>query len=86
MIECRILNGERATWPLLSFIRTRCMIELALDKGKICVLGMGIASIFIYYIMYIAVLRLKAMNVEKEPVVVVPTQYPERKQRARSMH
>ncbi|KAJ8656106.1 hypothetical protein O0I10_008119 [Lichtheimia ornata] len=60
-----ILNGERATWPLLSFIRTRCMIELALDK---------------------AVLRLKAMNVEKEPVVVVPTQYPERKQRARSMH
>ncbi|KAG0188176.1 hypothetical protein DFQ28_005297 [Apophysomyces sp. BC1034] len=44
-----ILHGERSTWPLLSFIRTRCMIELALDR---------------------AVLRLKSMNVEREPVVV----------------
>ncbi|KAI9021510.1 acyl transferase/acyl hydrolase/lysophospholipase [Phycomyces nitens] len=28
-----ILHGERSTWPLLSFIRTRCMIELALDRA-----------------------------------------------------
>lgn len=41
---------------------------------------------YIYNVSCLAVLRLKAMNVEKEPVVVVPTQYPERKQRARSMH
>ncbi|ORY94515.1 acyl transferase/acyl hydrolase/lysophospholipase [Syncephalastrum racemosum] len=60
-----ILQGERSTWPLLSFIRTRCKIELALDK---------------------AVLRLRAMNIEQEPVVVSPTVYGEPKKRARSMH
>ncbi|CEP08151.1 hypothetical protein [Parasitella parasitica] len=29
-----ILHGERSVWPLIAFIRTRCMIELALDRGK----------------------------------------------------
>ncbi|CAO3617572.1 unnamed protein product [Cunninghamella echinulata] len=29
-----ILHGERSTWPLLSLIRTRCRIELALDNGN----------------------------------------------------
>ncbi|KAI8332119.1 acyl transferase/acyl hydrolase/lysophospholipase [Chlamydoabsidia padenii] len=28
-----ILHGERSVWPLLSFIRTRCIIELELDKA-----------------------------------------------------
>ncbi|KAI9255684.1 acyl transferase/acyl hydrolase/lysophospholipase [Phascolomyces articulosus] len=60
-----IRHGEQSTWPLLSFIRTRCMIELALDK---------------------AVLRLKAMNVERPPVVVTPGKHIEQKKRARSMH
>ncbi|CAO3631008.1 unnamed protein product [Mucor hiemalis] len=59
-----ILHGERSVWPLMAFIRTRCMIELALDR---------------------AVLRLKAMNVEREPVVV-RSRYIENKKRARSMH
>lgn len=48
----------------MAFIRTRCMIELALDR---------------------AVLRLKAMDVEREPVVV-RSRYIDNKQRARSMH
>ncbi|CAO3599834.1 unnamed protein product [Absidia cylindrospora] len=30
-----ILHGERSTWPLVSLIRTRCMIELALDEAII---------------------------------------------------
>ncbi|KAI9315956.1 acyl transferase/acyl hydrolase/lysophospholipase [Dichotomocladium elegans] len=65
-IQYWILHGERSTWPLLSFIRTRCMIELALDK---------------------AILRLKAMNVERAPVVVTPPCHTvERKKRAQSMH
>lgn len=59
-----ILHGERSVWPLISFIRTRCMIELALDK---------------------AVLALRAMNVEREPVVV-RSRYMENKKRAKSMH
>ncbi|EPB88490.1 hypothetical protein HMPREF1544_04725 [Mucor circinelloides 1006PhL] len=59
-----ILHGERSVWPLIAFIRTRCMIELALDR---------------------AVLRLKAMNVEREPVVV-RSRFIENKKRARSMH
>ncbi|GAA5798523.1 hypothetical protein HPULCUR_003927 [Helicostylum pulchrum] len=59
-----ILHGERSVWPLMAFIRTRCMIELALDR---------------------AVLRLKAMDVEREPVVV-RSRYIDNKQRARSMH
>ncbi|KAI7906812.1 acyl transferase/acyl hydrolase/lysophospholipase [Cokeromyces recurvatus] len=59
-----ILHGERSVWPLMAFIRTRCMIELALDR---------------------AVLRLKAMNIESEPVVV-RNRYVENKKRTRSMH
>ncbi|OBZ85185.1 hypothetical protein A0J61_06761 [Choanephora cucurbitarum] len=59
-----ILHGERSVWPLMAFIRTRCMIELALDK---------------------AVLRLKAMNVEREPVVV-RSRHVQNKKRAKSMH
>ncbi|PHZ09651.1 patatin-domain-containing protein [Rhizopus microsporus ATCC 52813] len=59
-----ILHGERSIWPLIAFIKTRCMIELALDR---------------------AVLRLKAMNVEREPVVV-RSRYIENKKRAKSMH
>ncbi|CEG69507.1 hypothetical protein RMATCC62417_05571 [Rhizopus microsporus] len=59
-----ILHGERSIWPLIAFIKTRCMIELALDR---------------------AVLRLKAMNVEREPVVV-RSRYIENKKRAQSMH
>lgn len=31
----RILHGERSVWPLMAFIRTRCMIELALDRGML---------------------------------------------------
>ncbi|KAG2201450.1 hypothetical protein INT47_001499 [Mucor saturninus] len=60
-----ILHGERSVWPLMACIRTRCMIELALDR---------------------AVLRLKAMNVEREPVVVRSRFMVENKQRAKSMH
>ncbi|KAG1055257.1 hypothetical protein G6F43_002782 [Rhizopus delemar] len=59
-----ILHGERSIWPVMAFIKTRCMIELALDR---------------------AVLRLKAMNVEREPVVV-RSRYIENKKRASSMH
>ncbi|KAI8098547.1 acyl transferase/acyl hydrolase/lysophospholipase [Halteromyces radiatus] len=58
-----ILHGERSTWPLLSLIRTRCMIELALDE---------------------AILRMKAMNIEKAPIFV-GTVRPDKK-RASSMH
>lgn len=32
-LQPRILHGERSVWPLIAFIRTRCMIELALDRG-----------------------------------------------------
>ncbi|KAI8978088.1 acyl transferase/acyl hydrolase/lysophospholipase [Pilobolus umbonatus] len=59
-----ILHGEKSVWPLISFIKTRCMIELALDR---------------------AVLRLKAMNVERVPVVV-RSKYVDNKKRAQSMH
>lgn len=76
------MHGERSVWPLMAFIRTRCMIELALDRGK-----------YIFYLKrrrgtkkYLAVLRLKAMNVEREPVVVRSRYMIENKQRARSMH
>ncbi|KAF7724183.1 hypothetical protein EC973_001255 [Apophysomyces ossiformis] len=37
-----ILRGERSTWPLLSFIRTRCMIELALDRAVLRLKSMNI--------------------------------------------
>ncbi|KAI8381286.1 uncharacterized protein BYT42DRAFT_565984 [Radiomyces spectabilis] len=59
-----IMHGERSTWPLISLIKARCMIELALDR---------------------AVRRLKAMNVEKQPIVIEPSAV-ETKKRARSMH
>ncbi|KAI9249299.1 hypothetical protein BY458DRAFT_525600 [Sporodiniella umbellata] len=59
-----ILHGERSIWPVMSFIKTRCMIELALDR---------------------AVLSLKAMNVERVPVVVGDRRLEEKK-RSLSMH
>ncbi|KAI8340814.1 hypothetical protein BC941DRAFT_418243 [Chlamydoabsidia padenii] len=60
-----IIHGERSTWPLISLIRTRCMIELALDE---------------------AIIRLKAMNVQKAPVVVAQIHPNTKTKRARSMH
>ncbi|KAI9138780.1 acyl transferase/acyl hydrolase/lysophospholipase [Paraphysoderma sedebokerense] len=32
-IDYWLLKGERSTWPMISIIKNRCMIELALDKN-----------------------------------------------------
>ncbi|CAO3626287.1 unnamed protein product [Cunninghamella blakesleeana] len=37
-----ILHGERSTWPLLSLIRTRCIIELALDNAVLKLKNMNV--------------------------------------------
>ncbi|ORZ07582.1 acyl transferase/acyl hydrolase/lysophospholipase [Absidia repens] len=37
-----ILHGERSAWPLVSLIRTRCMIELALDESIIRLKSMNV--------------------------------------------